>query len=95
MARDRLQRCARQCLRGRLFHGAVVVADADTGNVFWTEEVFGPVACVSFRNDDEAIALANDTRYGLVATVVTRDAGAARRYRNALRGGLVWINIGN
>ncbi|MFM0521548.1 MULTISPECIES: aldehyde dehydrogenase family protein [Caballeronia] len=80
------------CAEG-FFMAPVVVAEPDTTNVLWTEEVFGPVACVkSFRTDDEAIALANDTRYGLVATVVTRDDEAARRYRNALRAGLVWIN---
>jgi betaine-aldehyde dehydrogenase len=80
------------CAEG-FFMAPVVVAEPDTANVLWTEEVFGPVACVkSFRTDDEAIALANDTRYGLVATVVTRDDEAARRYRNALRAGLVWIN---
>ena len=80
------------CAEG-FFMAPVVVAEPDTVNVLWTEEVFGPVACVkSFRTDDEAIALANDTRYGLVATVVTRDDEAARRYRNALRAGLVWIN---
>lgn len=80
------------CAEG-FFMAPVVVAEPDTANVLWTEEVFGPVACVkSFRTDDEAIALANDTRYGLVATVVTRDDDAARRYRNALRAGLVWIN---
>ncbi len=55
--------------------------------------MFGPVACVkSFRTDDEAIALANDTRYGLVATVVTRDAAVARRFQRRVRAGLVWIN---
>jgi betaine-aldehyde dehydrogenase len=75
------------------FMPPVVVAEPDMSNVLWTEEVFGPVACIkSFRSDDEAIALANDTRYGLVATVVTRDDEAARRYRKALRAGLVWIN---
>ncbi|CAL8480114.1 aldehyde dehydrogenase family protein [Caballeronia sp. S22] len=80
------------CAEG-FFMAPVVVAEPDTTNMLWTEEVFGPVACVkSFRTDDEAIALANDTRYGLVATVVTRDDEAARRYRNALRAGLVWIN---
>ncbi|WP_321801055.1 aldehyde dehydrogenase family protein [Caballeronia sp. J97] len=80
------------CAEG-FFMAPVVVAEPDAGNVLWTEEVFGPVACVkSFRTDDEAIALANDTRYGLVATVVTRDEAAARRYRQALRAGLVWIN---
>ncbi len=75
------------------FMAPVVVAEPDAANVLWTEEVFGPVACVkSFRTDDEAIALANGTRYGLVATVVTRDEDAARRFRHALRAGLVWIN---
>jgi betaine-aldehyde dehydrogenase len=80
------------CAEG-FFMAPVVVAEPDTENVLWTDEVFGPVACVkSFRTDDEAIALANDTRYGLVATVVTCDDDAARRYRHALRAGLVWIN---
>ncbi|SPB17747.1 aldehyde dehydrogenase [Caballeronia novacaledonica] len=80
------------CAEG-FFMAPVVIAEPDTANVVWTEEVFGPVACVkSFRTDDEAIALANATRYGLVATVVTRDDEAARRYRDALRVGLVWIN---
>lgn len=61
--------------------------------------MFGPVACVkSFRTDDEAIALANDTRYGLVATVatvatvVTRDARIAKQFQQRVRAGLVWIN---
>jgi betaine-aldehyde dehydrogenase len=80
------------CAEG-FFMAPAVIAEPDTANVLWTDEVFGPIACVkSFRSDDEAIALANDTRYGLVATVVTRDDEAARRYRNALRAGLVWIN---
>ncbi|WP_179404497.1 aldehyde dehydrogenase family protein [Burkholderia guangdongensis] len=75
------------------FMAPIVVAEPAADNVLWTDEVFGPVACVkSFRTDDEAIALANDTRYGLVATVATRDAEAAKRYRAQLRAGLVWIN---
>jgi betaine-aldehyde dehydrogenase len=80
------------CAEG-FFMAPVVIAEPDASNLLWTDEVFGPVACVkSFRTDDEAIALANDTRYGLVATVLTRDDEAARRYRTALRAGLVWIN---
>ncbi|MBN3851839.1 aldehyde dehydrogenase family protein [Paraburkholderia sp. Ac-20340] len=75
------------------FMAPVVVAEPAADNVLWSDEVFGPVACVkSFRTDDEAIALANDTRYGLVATVVTADQDAARRYKAQLRAGLVWIN---
>ncbi|WP_322051839.1 aldehyde dehydrogenase family protein [Paraburkholderia bannensis] len=75
------------------FMAPVVVAEPSVDNVLWTDEVFGPVACVkSFRTDEEAITLANDTRYGLVATVVTADQEAARRYKTQLRAGLVWIN---
>ncbi|MEX3919647.1 aldehyde dehydrogenase family protein [Paraburkholderia sp. BR10872] len=75
------------------FMAPVVIAEPAADNVLWTDEIFGPVACVkSFRSDDEAIALANDTRYGLVATVVTRDEKAARRYKAQLRAGLVWVN---
>ena len=75
------------------FMAPVVIAEPAADNVLWTDEIFGPVACVkSFRSDDEAIALANDTRYGLVATVVTSDEKAARRYKAQLRAGLVWVN---
>lgn len=80
------------CAEG-FFMAPVVVAEPAVDNILWTEEVFGPVACVkSFRTDEEAITLANDTRYGLVATVVTADPDAARRYKTQLRAGLVWIN---
>lgn len=75
------------------FMAPVVIAEPAADNVLWTDEIFGPVACVkSFRSDDEAIAIANDTRYGLVATVVTGDEKAARRYKAQLRAGLVWVN---
>lgn len=75
------------------FMAPVVIAEPSVDNLLWTDEVFGPVACVkSFRTDEEAITLANDTRYGLVATVVTADREAARRYKTQLRAGLVWIN---
>ncbi|HKT92590.1 MAG TPA: aldehyde dehydrogenase family protein [Paraburkholderia sp.] len=75
------------------FMAPVVIAEPAADNVLWTDEIFGPVACVkSFRSDDEAIALANETRYGLVATVVTSDEKAARRYKAQLRAGLVWVN---
>ncbi len=75
------------------FMAPVVIAEPAADNVLWTDEIFGPVACVkSFRTDDEAIALANDTRYGLVATVVTRSETEGERYKRALRAGLVWVN---
>lgn len=57
------------------------------------EEVFGPVLTVeTFRTEDEAVALANDTEYGLAGGVWTADAGRGRRVAARLRHGTVWIN---
>ncbi|WP_344388321.1 aldehyde dehydrogenase family protein [Streptomyces vastus] len=57
------------------------------------EEIFGPVLTVeTFRTEDEAVALANDTEYGLAGGVWTADAGRARRVAGRLRHGTVWIN---
>ncbi|AZP19924.1 aldehyde dehydrogenase family protein [Streptomyces aquilus] len=57
------------------------------------EEVFGPVLTVeTFRTEDEAVLLANDTEYGLAGAVWTADAGRARRVAGRLRHGTVWIN---
>ncbi|RQR71119.1 MULTISPECIES: aldehyde dehydrogenase family protein [unclassified Burkholderia] len=68
-------------------------ADVPPGCALWRDEIFGPVLCVrAFDAEDDAIAAANDTEYGLVATVVTRDAARGRRVANALEAGVVWIN---
>ncbi|MFF6888812.1 aldehyde dehydrogenase family protein [Streptomyces sp. NPDC012421] len=57
------------------------------------EEIFGPVLTVeTFRTEDEAVALANDTEYGLAGAVWTADAARARRVAGRLRHGTVWIN---
>ncbi|MFD8918052.1 aldehyde dehydrogenase family protein [Streptomyces sp. NPDC059569] len=57
------------------------------------EEVFGPVLTVeTFRTEDEAVALANDTEYGLAGGVWSADPGRARRVAGRLRHGTVWIN---
>jgi betaine-aldehyde dehydrogenase len=70
-----------------------VFIDVPLDSALWCEEIFGPVICVrSFTSEAEAIALANDSQFGLVASVVTRDNEVADRVANALQAGLVWIN---
>ncbi|HEY4640384.1 MAG TPA: aldehyde dehydrogenase family protein, partial [Thermoanaerobaculia bacterium] len=57
------------------------------------EEIFGPVVTVTpFDSEDEAIAFANSTRYGLASTVWTRDLQRAHRVAAAIDSGTVWIN---
>ncbi len=57
------------------------------------EEIFGPVVTVApFDKEDEAVASANDTRYGLSATVWTRDLARAHRVAGAIQSGTVWVN---
>jgi len=59
------------------------------------EEIFGPVLCVQeFTTEEEAIALANATDYGLAAAVWTRDLGRGRRMAHAIRAGGVWVRTG-
>jgi acyl-CoA reductase-like NAD-dependent aldehyde dehydrogenase len=58
------------------------------------EEIFGPVVCaLRWRTEDEAVALANDSDYGLTAAVWTQDLPVALRMLRSLQAGTVWINM--
>ncbi|UVJ43149.1 aldehyde dehydrogenase family protein [Pseudomonas sp. LS1212] len=70
-----------------------VFTDVPLDSALWCEEIFGPVLCVRrFGSEAEAIARANDSEFGLVASVVGGDVANAERVANALQAGLVWIN---
>lgn len=57
------------------------------------EEIFGPVAAlIPFSGEEEAIAIANDTTYGLTAGLWTRDIGRAHRVSSRIEAGIVWVN---
>ncbi|MCF5169833.1 aldehyde dehydrogenase family protein [Pseudomonas canadensis] len=70
-----------------------VFTDVPLDSALWNEEIFGPVLCVRrFTCEAEAIALANDSDFGLVASVVSASHETAERVANALQAGLVWVN---
>ena len=67
--------------------------DVPAHSRLWTEEIFGPVLCARrFTTEAQAIAEANDSRFGLVATVCSADLERAERVADALEVGHVWIN---
>jgi succinate-semialdehyde dehydrogenase/glutarate-semialdehyde dehydrogenase len=77
------------------FFQPTVLADVPTDARMFSEEIFGPVAPVTtFSTDDEALALANDTEYGLVAYAFTRDLSRAITVSERLETGMVGINQG-
>lgn len=89
-----------QCLAGGKaldrdgwFVSPTLYADVPNDSRLWTEEIFGPVLCARrFATEEQAIAEANDSRFGLVATVCSADLARAERVADALEVGHVWIN---
>jgi aldehyde dehydrogenase (NAD+) len=80
---------------GGAFYQPTVLADVDNAWPVAQEEIFGPVGVViGFGDDDEAVALANDSPYGLAGHVVSRDTGAAFAVACRLRTGSVDLNGG-
>jgi betaine-aldehyde dehydrogenase len=75
------------------YYSPTLIIDAPQHSEIVQDEVFGPVlVALPFDSDDEGIALANDTRYGLAASAWTRDLLRAQRAQRELDAGCVWIN---
>ncbi len=84
-------------LPGRLkdgwFVAPTVIDGLDSGARTNQEEIFGPVVTLMpFDSEDEALAIANDVRYGLAASLWTENLGRALRVAGTLQAGLIWVN---
>jgi acyl-CoA reductase-like NAD-dependent aldehyde dehydrogenase len=80
-------------LNGGFYYLPTVIADLDNTSRVVQEEVFGPVLTVQpFDTEDEAVALANSTPYGLAAGLQTTDLARAHRVAAKLEAGIVWVN---
>jgi succinate-semialdehyde dehydrogenase/glutarate-semialdehyde dehydrogenase len=81
--------------RPGFYYDPTVLADVPPGAAILKEEIFGPVApIVTFADEAEAIRLANDTEFGLVSYVYTRDLARGLRVSEALESGMVGLNRG-
>lgn len=70
-----------------------VLTDMAEDSWIWQEEIFGPVVCVkSFKDEADAIRMANDSRFGLAAAVMSKDEQRCDRVARAFRAGIVWVN---
>jgi 5-carboxymethyl-2-hydroxymuconic-semialdehyde dehydrogenase len=78
---------------GGLYFRPTILVDARPGSEILTEEVFGPVLTIqTFATEEEGVAMANNSRFGLAATLVTGDAERAERVSARLNAGTVWVN---
>lgn len=89
------QRGAIEGLGDGTFYEATVLTDVKAGSDILREEIFGPVlAIVPFDTEDEAVAIANDTEYGLVSYVFTESLSRGQRMIDKLETGMMGLNVG-
>ncbi|WP_343315168.1 aldehyde dehydrogenase [Brucella sp. BE17] len=87
------RRIQRDGMAGGYFVEPTVFANANNDMRIAREEIFGPVATIiPFDGEEEAVAIANDTTYGLTAGLWTNDVGRAHRVSSRIRAGMVWVN---
>ncbi|AOY96670.1 5-carboxymethyl-2-hydroxymuconate semialdehyde dehydrogenase [Cupriavidus sp. USMAA2-4] len=87
-------------LPAHLKHGnfvrPTVLADVDNRMRVAQEEIFGPVAClIPFKDEEDGLAQANDTSYGLASYIWTRDVGKVHRLARGIEAGMVFVNSQN
>jgi acyl-CoA reductase-like NAD-dependent aldehyde dehydrogenase len=85
--------CTDKHLSSGFFYRPTILSGVAPAMEIWKEEVFGPVlVAVPFESEKEALALANDTQYGLSASVWTRDNYLTQRMIQGLNAGTIWVN---
>jgi 5-carboxymethyl-2-hydroxymuconic-semialdehyde dehydrogenase len=78
---------------GGLYYRPTILVGMEPDSEIVTEEVFGPVLTMqTFATEQQAVEMANATRFGLAATMVTGDSERAERVSSQLRAGTVWVN---
>ncbi|PSJ60924.1 5-carboxymethyl-2-hydroxymuconate semialdehyde dehydrogenase [Pseudaminobacter soli (ex Li et al. 2025)] len=81
---------------GGCYVSPTLFTDANTGMRIAQEEIFGPVlTAIPFKDEAEALALANDVRYGLAGYLWTSDVTRAFRFTDQLEAGMIWVNSEN
>ncbi len=79
--------------KGGCFMRPALITDLSPANPLMSEEIFGPVlVAMSFRTPEEAVALANNTKYGLAATIWSENINLALDIAPKIKAGVVWIN---
>jgi betaine-aldehyde dehydrogenase len=82
-----------QCPAQGFYIRPQIYIDVPTDSRLWKEEIFGPVMCCrSFSTEDEAIAVANNSEFGLAATIMTGSVDHGKTIAKRLRAGHIWIN---